>query len=127
MSNKVAFTEAVAAMRAVHPRLDLACAELLDGWDMEPPPTVALFDVFADATRVLLREADPNLQPLFDLVERLLDQGDPQVTECVAVGFVESLSNTPEDDLDPVLWKNRLGPRALAHAQAYADFWGSPY
>jgi hypothetical protein len=124
MDDAIHLPEAVVAMRALHERLDRNATQLLAGWDAEPPPTVALFDVFAEATVELLGESDPNLQPLFDLIELLLRRGDAQVVECVTTGFVESLSNSAHE-LDPQLWRGRLGPRALAHAQAWAAFWGA--
>ena len=125
--NKIAYPEALAAMRAVHERLDRAWIDVVAEFDPDPPGTINVFDEFALVTVQLLRESDPNLQPLFELVELLIEQGDQQVVECVAVGFVETLSNTWPQDLDPTLVTGRLGPRALEHAQGWAHFWGAPF
>ena len=116
----ISFAQAVDAMCSVHERLADARAELIAEWDYETPPTVGVFDVFAWATVELLREADPAVEHLFQLVEMLLLRGDPQVVECVSTGFVETLVNTP---IEPVLWREKLGPRARLAAESWEEFW----
>jgi hypothetical protein len=65
-----------------------------------------------------------DLGGLFEVVERLLAQGDDYVRDAVATCFVESLVNrVPESISDEALAK-LLGPRATEQAQAWNDFWG---
>jgi hypothetical protein len=125
VSAEVSYGDAVAAMRAVHPRLEQAWKDTVAEFDPEQPPPTVVFDEFASATVGLLRDSDPIAGRLFELIEHLLADGDSQVVGYVATGFVETLSNIWPPDVDPALWQGRMGPLALAHAQAWADFWGA--
>lgn len=59
---------------------------------------------------------------LFDLVERLLQEGDGSVKAAIATGFVEGLQHLQE--FDPVLWQPLLGSSAKAHCTAMNNFYG---
>ncbi|THC46523.1 hypothetical protein [Massilia sp. Mn16-1_5] len=59
---------------------------------------------------------------LFDLVERLLDEGDDRVKAAIATGFIEGLQH--QQEVDPVLWQPLLGSSATAHLKAMNNFYG---
>jgi len=59
---------------------------------------------------------------LFNLVERLLQEGDDSVQSAIATGFIEGLQHLQE--LDSVLWQPLLGSSAKAHCAAMNNFYG---
>jgi hypothetical protein len=59
---------------------------------------------------------------LFQLVERLLDQGDDSVKAAISTGFIEELQH--QQKVDPALWQPLLGGSAKAHCTAMNTFYG---
>lgn len=59
---------------------------------------------------------------LFQLVERLLQDGENDVKDAVATGLIEGLQH--QRDLAPTLWQPLLGPLARAHCVAMDEFYG---
>lgn len=59
---------------------------------------------------------------LFDLVERLLNEGDDSVKTAIATGFIEGLQH--QQQLNSALWQPLLGSSATAHVRAMNSFYG---
>jgi len=59
---------------------------------------------------------------LFDLVERLLQEGDGSVKTAIVTGFVEGLQHLQQ--FDRVLWQPLLGSSAKAHCRAMNNLYG---
>jgi hypothetical protein len=126
MSAPVALADALEAFRVVHPRFGRVWLDAAAESQPEEPSTLALLSESAFATVELIRDADRGLERIFELVERLLAEGDIEVVDYVQTDFIEVLSNIWPQDLDPVLWKRWLGPRSEAIAREWAQFWGAP-
>ena len=118
--------DALEAFRTIHPRFGQVWPDAAAEWQTEEPSTLALLSGCAFATVELIRASDPGLGRIFELVERLLAEGDREVEEYVQTDFIEVLSNIWPRDLDPILWKRWLGPRSEAIAREWAQFWGAP-
>ena len=59
---------------------------------------------------------------LFQLVERLLDEGDDSVKAAISTGFIEELQH--QQRVEPALWQPLLGSSARAHCAAMNTFHG---
>ena len=63
-----------------------------------------------------------NAEELFLLVETLLVEGSENVSNLIAVGFLESLQN--QTTVEPKFWAPLLGPKAVSFCKARDEFQG---
>ena len=75
-----------------------------------------------------LDELDPEVDAVFDLIERLHVEGDEYVSELATIGFLESLQ-TPGDTAVMAACERRLGPESRRWWKGLLGFWGggAPY
>lgn len=59
---------------------------------------------------------------LFSLVERLITEGDEEVSTAIAVGFLEYMQH--QTQLEPNYWIPLLGTKSAAHCEAMNRFYG---
>jgi hypothetical protein len=97
----------------------------LEEWkDWKGLPITACSDLsaFADYidSQITSNQMIP-LEPIFNLIEKLMIEGDEEVRTAVATCFLESLQNmnTPQD-----IWVPLLGPQSREYCKAWDDFTG---
>jgi hypothetical protein len=122
MASNIGPAEAISQMRSIDEALDARWSDLSRDWSPDSPPPTLAFAEFARATYAILDQAGERAQKVFDLVERLLVDGDPEVKEVVSTGFIEALANMPEADLASE-WIDRLGPESRRYADQWNSFW----
>jgi hypothetical protein len=59
---------------------------------------------------------------LFSLVELLMTEGNEDIKNAIATGFLEGLQHQRE--LEPKYWAPLLGPESSAYCEAMDRFWG---
>lgn len=100
----------------------VASADEWIGDDGEFIPHVWLYQLCTLVQQRLLQGDYEQAAALFDLVERLLEEGDNTVKTVIATGFIEDLQHLQQ--LDAALWQPLLGRSAMAHVKAMNRFHG---
>jgi len=121
MTSKIGISEAIHRLRAIDPALDAVWNEAIAYWSPEEPPITLCFGDVARATMVLLKAHDPAADRVFELMETLHRNGDHEVREAVATGFVEALQGMPPDEMD-ASWVDKLGPNLRHVAEGWMSY-----
>ncbi len=122
MTSNIGPAEAISQMRSIDGALDARWSDISREWSPDSPPSTLAFAEFARATYAILDQDGGRAQKVFDLIERLMVDGNSEVKEVVSTGFIEALANMPEANLG-YNWIDRLGPESRRHADQWNAFW----
>lgn len=107
------------------PEFSAHWADHLNYWNDDQPGLCINFSAFSHFTIELIQKKQENvLKRIFDLVERLMVEGDQTVQEAVATCFVEDLINAVPDEIDSRTFVHLLGDETRDYVKGWDDFTG---
>jgi hypothetical protein len=99
--------------------------EHLNDWEGEPPAHYIEVSVFAHhLVECYERGQTESFEGVFQLVERLISEGDDDTQGVVIVGFLEGLQNIASHrDFGSVVFEPYLLPKSLSAWRELEEFW----
>ena len=92
-------------------------------WSPDSPPETTLFGYFGQKIIKDIDSIDQSvLQEIFDYVEGVVASDKEPVSTIMATGFIEALANSAVDNEKWQKVSGLLGPKSIAHAQAWLNF-----
>ena len=103
--------------------IQLILDEEISYWSPDNPPGTTLFGYFGQQIVKDIDSIDQSvLRDVFNYVESVVDSNDEPMSTIMTTGFIEAVANRAIENGKWEIISGFLGPKSIAHAQAWLDF-----